>query len=59
MFRFKVATLPTPSSSTGAMKGQRGMVTGWTGSTGTLVHAAIDFACRRFSACFGLLGIGQ
>jgi hypothetical protein len=37
------------------MKGQRGMVTGWTGSTGTLVLAAIDFACRRFSACFGLL----
>ena len=39
-------------------EGHRGVVTVWTGSTGTLVLGAIDFACRSLSL-FQLLGIGR
>jgi hypothetical protein len=39
-------------------EGHRGVVTGWTGSTGALVLGAIDFACRGLSL-FQLVGIGQ
>ena len=53
--RYKLATLPTPSSATGAIEGQRGVVTVSTSSTGTLVLGAIDFA-RRSLSLFPLLG---
>jgi hypothetical protein len=39
-------------------EGHRGVVTGWTGSTGALVLGAIDFACRGLS-WFQLVGIGR